>query len=107
MKARMAASSRHTVAGPESAIGIAEDRNRDASSRPLGLPRRAKGLKKELRHVAPTPNPKPRDGHEGHQNAAAGASWQKLVRFQQPDQFRGPLPSLRHLSGVPEGEGLR
>ena len=53
-------------AGPKSAIGIAEDRNRDASSRPLCLPRRAKGLNKELRHVAPTPNPQPCDGHEGH-----------------------------------------
>jgi hypothetical protein len=26
--------------------------------------------------------------------------------FQQPDQFRGPFPSLFHLPGISEGEGL-
>ena len=34
------------------------------------------------------------------------ASRQKVVRFQQRNQFRGPFPSLRHLSGISEGERL-
>jgi hypothetical protein len=34
------------------------------------------------------------------------SSCQEVVRFQQPDQFRRPFPSLRHLSGISEGEGL-
>jgi hypothetical protein len=58
----MAASSRDTVRVQKARSAS----RRDASSRPLGLPRRAKGLNKELRHVAPTPHPEPRDGHEGH-----------------------------------------
>jgi hypothetical protein len=37
----------------------------------------------------------------------AGASRQKVMRLQPPDQFRGPLPSLLHLSGIAEGESLR
>src|SRR5882762_3382118 len=36
-----------------------------------------------------------------------GASRQKVVRFKQPYQLRGPFASLRQLSGVFEGEGLR
>jgi hypothetical protein len=35
-----------------------------------------------------------------------GASGQEVVRSQQPDQFRGPFPSLFRLSGISEGEGL-
>ena len=38
--------------------------------------------------------------------SGADTSSQNLTRFQQPDQFRGPFLSLRHLSGVFEGEGL-
>src|SRR5271156_1399721 len=49
---------------PESAIGIAKDRN--TSSCGLGLARRAKGLDQEPRQVSPRANPQPRDGHEGH-----------------------------------------
>jgi hypothetical protein len=37
---------------------------------------------------------------------SADPSRKKVVRFKQPNQFRGPLPSLRHLSGVSEGERL-
>ena len=37
----------------------------------------------------------------------AGASRQEVTRFKEPDQFRGPFPSLLHLSGSFEGEGLR
>jgi hypothetical protein len=54
-------------ARPESAIGVAKDGNGEASRRPLGLTGCKDGLEKELRQVAPTPNPEPRDGHEGHQ----------------------------------------
>jgi hypothetical protein len=32
---------------------------------------------------------------------------QKVVRFEQPNRFRGPLPSLRHFPGISDGEGLR
>jgi len=39
-------------------------------------------------------------------SSGADTSRQKLTQFQQPDQFRGPFLSLRHLSGVFEGEGL-
>ena len=53
-------------AGPESTIGIAKDRDREASTRTLGLTRGAKGLDQEPRQVSPRPNPGPRDGHEGH-----------------------------------------
>jgi hypothetical protein len=35
------------------------------------------------------------------------ASRQKVVRFQEPDQFRRPSPSLFHFPGVSEGEGFR
>jgi hypothetical protein len=52
-------------AGPEGAIGIAKDRDREISGGPLGLARGAKGLEKELRQVAPPPNPEPRDGPRG------------------------------------------
>jgi hypothetical protein len=31
---------------------------------------------------------------------------QKVMRSQQPNQFRGPFPSLRYLPSVSEGEGL-
>jgi len=68
MKDRMAASSRHTVRVQKGAIGVAKDRNGEASSRTPGLARRAKGLEQEPRQIAPTPNPEPRDGHEGHQS---------------------------------------
>ena len=34
----------------------------------------------------------------------ADASRQGVVRSQQPDQFRGPFPSLFHSSGISEGE---
>jgi hypothetical protein len=54
-------------AGPESTIGIAEDRNRKAPSRSLGLARCTKGLDQEPRHVSPGPNAEPCDAHEGHQ----------------------------------------
>jgi len=37
----------------------------------------------------------------------ADASGQKVVRLQQSDQFRGPFPSLLHLSSISVGEGLR
>src|SRR5215469_15659375 len=62
------------ICSKESAISLAKDRNRDASGRPLGLPRPAKGLNKELRHVAPTPNPEPGDGYEGHQEWCGGVT---------------------------------
>ena len=42
---------------------------------------------------------------KGIRNAAAGASWQKVVRFQQPDQLRGPFASLRHLPGISKKRG--
>jgi hypothetical protein len=38
---------------------------------------------------------------------ASGTSHQKVMRFKQPHHLRGPLASLRHPSGVSEGEGLR
>jgi hypothetical protein len=53
-------------AGPEGAIGIAKDRDGEASGCTSGLAGRAKGLDQELRQVSPTPNPEPGDGHEGH-----------------------------------------
>jgi hypothetical protein len=34
-------------------------------------------------------------------------SRQKVMRFQEPDQFRGPSPSLLHLTGISKCEGFR
>jgi hypothetical protein len=34
---------------------------------------------------------------------APDGSRQKFVRFQQPDQFRGPFPSLLQLPGISQG----
>ena len=53
-------------AGPKSAIGIAKDRNREATIRELSLACRAKRLDDEPRQIPPRPHPKPRDGYEGH-----------------------------------------
>jgi len=38
---------------------------------------------------------------------ALDPSRHKVARARQPDQFRGPFPSLFHSSGIWEGEGLR
>jgi hypothetical protein len=54
-------------AGPESAIGIAKDRNRKASGRALSLARGAERADQELRHMPPRPNPQPGDRYERHQ----------------------------------------
>jgi hypothetical protein len=62
----MAASSTPHSAGPESAIGIAEDRNRKASIRQLGRTRDALALDQDLPQVLPRPNPERRDEYEGH-----------------------------------------
>jgi hypothetical protein len=52
--------------GPEGAIGVAKDRDGEASNRSLSLASRANGLNKEPRQVVPRPNPEPSDGREGH-----------------------------------------
>jgi hypothetical protein len=44
-------------AGPECAIGVAKDRNRQASSRTLGLARLATSLDQKGQHLSPRPNP--------------------------------------------------
>src|SRR6516164_3539020 len=54
-------------AGPEGAVGVSKDRNSKVPGRALGLERRTKRLDQKDRHVAPRPNPKPCDGHEGHE----------------------------------------
>ena len=33
-------------------------------------------------------------------------SRQKVMRFEQPDQFRGPFPALLHLPGISEGKAF-
>jgi hypothetical protein len=43
----------------------------------------------------------------GNRTRQSGASRQKVMRFEQPNQFRGPFPSPRHLSGISERERLR
>src|SRR5215831_3203507 len=54
-------------AGPEGAIGVAEDGDGDVASRVLRLTSDANRLDQELRQEAPTPNPEAGDGDEGHQ----------------------------------------
>jgi len=54
-------------AGPEGAVGVAEDRNSKVPGGALGLQHRTKRLDQEPRQVSPQPNPKPCDGHEGHE----------------------------------------
>src|SRR5215469_5751597 len=48
-------------AGPEGAVGVAEDQNSKAPGGALGLECRTKRLDQEPRHVSPRPNPKPCD----------------------------------------------
>ena len=52
-------------------------------------------------------------GFSGGSNEASaapkcgGMSRQKVLRFKQPHQQRGPFASLWHLSGISEGKGFR
>jgi hypothetical protein len=60
IKERMSLSSLHTVRVQKAKIGIAKDRNPEASSRELSLARHAKRQDQEPRQVSPGPNPEPR-----------------------------------------------
>ena len=67
-------------AGPESAIGIAKDRNREAPIRELRLARRAQRLDHKARQIPPNPNPKSRDGHKRHKPIIPRAEPDLLAR---------------------------
>ena len=80
-------------ASPEGAIGIAKDRNCEASRRKFRLARGAKGLEQEDRHISPRPDPQAGDRHEGHNQTTFSYIAASTGEFSHP--LRTPHLSRR------------
>jgi hypothetical protein len=106
MKIRMAASSRQTVR-------VRKARSVSRRTETEVLPAASLAWQAERRHWIKNPGMYRQDRTRSRVMDTKGignraeALRQKVMRFKQPNQFPDPFPSLRHLPGISEGEGLR